>query len=84
MAQTKRKRRTKHRGTAAGTGHRRAAGPAKPPSADEVKKQKRTDAQLTRLTSQPTWRRRALRAGLAAVFICIFLLVTTTATSASR
>jgi magnesium-transporting ATPase (P-type) len=76
MAQTKRKRRTKHRGTAAGQVTNRGR-TSKPPSADEVKKQRREQAKVTRLTKKPTWSSAALRSSLAAVFICIFLLVTT-------
>ncbi len=76
MAQTKRKRQTKHRGTAAGQVTNRGR-TSKPPSADTVKKQKREDARLTRLNRKPTWSSAALRSALAAVFICIFLLVTT-------
>ena len=76
MAQTKRKRQTKHRGTAAGQVTQRGR-TSKPPSADAVKKQKREDAKLTRLTRKPTWSSAALRSGLAAFFICIFLLITT-------
>jgi magnesium-transporting ATPase (P-type) len=76
MAQTKRKRRTKHRGTAAGQVTNRGR-TSKPPSADVVKKQKREEAKVSRLMKKPTWSSAALRSLLAAVFICIFLLVTT-------
>jgi magnesium-transporting ATPase (P-type) len=76
MAQTKRKRQTKHRGTAAGQVTQRGR-TSKPPSADQVKKQKREDARVARLTKKPTWTSAAIRSGLAAAFICIFLLVTT-------
>ncbi len=76
MAQTKRKRQTKHRGTAAGQVTNRGR-TSKPPSAAEVKKQKRDEARVTRLTRKPTWGSAALRSSLAALFICIFLLVTT-------
>jgi magnesium-transporting ATPase (P-type) len=76
MAQTKRKRQTKHRGTAAGQVTNRGR-TSKPPSADAVKKRKRADARVTRLTKKPTWSSAALRSSLAAVFICIFLLLTT-------
>ena len=76
MAQTKRKRQTKHRGTAAGQVTNRGR-TSKPPSADTVKKQRKEDARVTRLTRKPTWSSAALRSGLAAIFICIFLLVTT-------
>ena len=76
MAQTKRKRQTKHRGTAAGQVTNRGR-TSKPPSPDEVKKQKRDEARASRLTKKPTWSSAALRSALAALFICIFLLVTT-------
>ena len=76
MAQTKRKRQTKHRGTAAGQVTNRGR-TSKPPSADVVKKQKREEAKMSRLTRKPTWTSAALRSALAALFICIFLLVTT-------
>ena len=76
MAQTKRKRQTKHRGTAAGQVTNRGR-TSKPPSASVVKKQKREEAKVSRLTRKPTWSSAAVRSALAAVFICIFLLVTT-------
>jgi magnesium-transporting ATPase (P-type) len=76
MAQTKRKRQTKHRGTAAGVVTSRGR-TSKPPSADVVKKQKREDARVQRLTKKPTWKSSSLRALLAAAFICIFLLIST-------
>ena len=76
MAQTKRKRRTKHRGTAAGAVTSRGR-TSKPPSADVVKKQKREEARVARLNRKPTWKSSSLRAGLAAAFICVFLLLTT-------
>ena len=76
MAQTKRKRQTKHRGTAAGQVTNRGR-TSKPPSADAVKKQKREEAKVSRLTRKPTWTSAAVRSALAALFICIFLLVTT-------
>jgi magnesium-transporting ATPase (P-type) len=76
MAQTKRKRQTKHRGTAAGQVTQRGR-TSKPPSADQVKKQKREEARATRLTKKPTWTSAAVRSALAAAFICIFLLIST-------
>ena len=47
MAQTKRKRRTKHRGTPAGTIETRGR-TGRPPTADERKKQNRMDARERR------------------------------------
>jgi Flp pilus assembly protein TadB len=75
MAQTKRKRRTKHRGNAAGTVEVRGR-TGRPLSADEKKKQARTDAREARLNKQPTWESATKRAGLASAFIFLFLLVT--------
>jgi Flp pilus assembly protein TadB len=76
MAQAKRKRQTKHRGTAAGTVTSRGR-TSKPPSPDVVKKQKRDDARVARLSRKPTWKSSTLRALLASLFICVFLLLTT-------
>ena len=75
MAQTKRKRRTKHRGNAAGTVEARGR-TGRPPSPEERKKQQRTDARAKRLDKQPTWRSAFNRAALASVFMFLFLLVT--------
>ena len=76
MAQTKRKRRSKHRGNAAGTIEARGR-TGRPLSPEEKKKQLRTDAREKRLNTPPTWRSASLRGALAAVVIFIFLLVTT-------
>jgi len=78
MAQTKRKRRTKHRGTAAGTIEARGR-TGRPPSPAERKKQDkvtREQAQQERLNRPPTWKSSAQRAMLAAGFMFIFLLIT--------
>jgi Flp pilus assembly protein TadB len=72
MAQTKRKRRTKHRGTAAGTIQTRGR-TGRPLSADEKKKQTRMDARAKRLNSPPTWKSAITRAALAAVLMFVFL-----------
>jgi Flp pilus assembly protein TadB len=68
MAQTKRKRRTKHRGTAAGTIEARGR-TGRPPSADEKKKQTRQSARERRLNTPPTWKSALARAGLAAAIM---------------
>jgi Flp pilus assembly protein TadB len=65
MAQTRRKRRTKHRGTAAGTIQTRGR-TGRPPSAEDRKKQTRTDARERRLNTPPTWKGAATRGALAA------------------
>jgi Flp pilus assembly protein TadB len=76
MAQTKRKRRTKHRGTAAGTVTTRGR-TGRPPTADERKKQSKVDARERRLNRPPTWKSSLTRASFAAVIMFIFLAVTT-------
>ena len=75
MAQTKRKRRTKHRGTAAGVVTQRGR-TGRPPTADERKKQTREQARVEKLNKPPTWNSSVKRAGLASGFMFLFLLVT--------
>jgi hypothetical protein len=75
MAQTKKKRRTKHRGTAAGTISNRGR-TGRPPSAAERKKQSREQLREARLNKPPTWEGAIKRATLAAGLMFIFLLVT--------
>jgi hypothetical protein len=75
MAQTKRKRRTKHRGTAAGTIETRGR-TGRPPSPDEKKKQARELQRQARLNQPPTWRGSLNRALLASGLMFILLLVT--------
>jgi hypothetical protein len=75
MAQTRRKRRTKHRGTPAGKIEARGR-TGRPPTPDERKRQSRTDAREARLNKPPTWKSSIIRAGLAAVLVFAFLLVT--------
>ena len=75
MAQTKRKRRTKHRGNAAG-GIEVRGRTGRPPSPEERKKQERERTRNARLDKPPTWRGAVNKALLAAGFMFIFLLVT--------
>ena len=75
MAQTRRKRRTKHRGTPAGTIQARGR-TGRPPTPEERKKQTRTDAREARLNKPPTWKSSIIRALLAAVLVFAFLLLT--------
>ena len=72
MAQTKRKRRTKHRGTPAGTIETRGR-TGRPPTTEERKKQSRMDARERRLNSPPTGKGSVTRAALAAVLMFAFL-----------
>lgn len=75
MAQTKRKRRTKHRGTAAGTIQTRGR-TGRPPTPEERKKQSRTSAREKRLNTPPTWKGSLTRASFAAAIMFLFLLLT--------
>ena len=68
MAQTKRKRRSKHRGNAAGNIEARGR-TGRPPSADERKQADKAAARerrQQRLAQPPTWNRAILRASAAA------------------
>jgi hypothetical protein len=75
MAQTKRKRRTKHRGNAAGTIETRGR-TGRRPTAEERKKQARATTREQRMYKPPTWRSSIQKAGLAAVLILIFVAIT--------
>jgi hypothetical protein len=75
MAQTRRKRRSKHRGTPAGSIEARGR-TGRPLSPEERKKQARMTAREKRLNTPPTWRSSITRAMVAAVIVFVFLLVT--------
>jgi Flp pilus assembly protein TadB len=75
MAQTRRKRRSKHRGTPAGSIEARGR-TGRPPTAEERKQQTRMTARERRLNTPPTWKSAVTRALLAAVLVFAFLLVT--------
>lgn len=75
MAQTKRKRRSKHRGTPAGTIEARGR-TGRPLSPEEKKKQSRTEARERRLNTPPTWKGSIAKAGFAAVVIFAFIAAT--------
>ena len=66
MAQTKKKRRRKHRGTQAGTVEARGR-TGRRPSAGEVKKPTVQDRRAARFETPPTWRGAAIRAAFAAL-----------------
>jgi hypothetical protein len=77
MAQTKRKRRTKHRGNAAGAIESRGRTGRKP-TADERKTQARKTTQERReerLNKPPTWASAAQRAFLATIIFIVALLL---------
>jgi Flp pilus assembly protein TadB len=75
MAQTKRKRRTKHRGTAAGTIETRGR-TGRPATPEEKKKAARMTARERRLNTPPTWKGSLTRATMAAAIMFIFVIIT--------
>jgi hypothetical protein len=75
MAQTKRKRQTKHRGNAAGVVEARGR-TGRPPTAQEKKRSTRESRREERLNRKPTLRGSAQRALLAAGFMFVFLMLT--------
>ena len=70
MAQTKRKRRTKHRGNAAGSIEARGRTGRKP-TAEELKAAGRTDARARRQAKPPSWNSAALKALAMAVILFV-------------
>jgi hypothetical protein len=74
MAQTKRKRRTKHRGTAAGTIEARGRTGRKPTAAEQ-RKAAGGSAREERRYAEPTWGGAAVRAGLAALMLFVLFQV---------
>jgi hypothetical protein len=73
MAQTKRKRRSKHRGTAAGNIEARGR-TSRPPTPEERKKAARA-ARMDRYSKPPTWRSAANRALVATLlFVGVVVL----------
>ena len=68
MAQTKRKRRTKHRGNAAGSIEARGRTGRKP-TEQEGRKAATRDSREERRFAEPTWSGAAMRAGFAAIML---------------
>jgi len=73
MAQTKRRRQTKHRGNAAG-GIVSRGRTGRPPSAEEKKRNERDQRREDRLLRKPTWKSAGTRAALAGTFMFVVLL----------
>lgn len=71
MAQTKRKRRTKHRGTAAGTVVARGRTGRKP-TAEEQRKATAAQRRQDRMLRPPSWNAAILRAVIAALLLFAF------------
>jgi hypothetical protein len=74
MAQTKRKRRSKHRGNAAGTVEARGRTGRKPTAAEQRKSESR-GAREERRFIEPSWGSAATRAGLASVMLFVLYQV---------
>jgi hypothetical protein len=77
MAQTKRKRKTKHRGNAAGMieSRGRTGRPLTPEEKTADAKAKARAARVDRLNSPPTWRGAMNRAAIATVIFIVALLL---------
>jgi Flp pilus assembly protein TadB len=77
MAQTRRKRRTKHRGNAAGIVEQRGR-TSRPPS-PEVRKQQRKDQARTerqnRYAKPPSWQRAAMRSLVTTALFVVFVIL---------
>lgn len=73
MAQTKKKRRSKHRGTAAGTIERagRTGKPQTRADAKQIARQRRAE----RLDKPPEWKSTINRAGIAALVFAVLVVV---------
>jgi hypothetical protein len=74
MAQTKRKRRSKHRGNAAGTVEARGRTGRKP-TAEEQRKKGGANGREERRFVEPTWASAATRAGLASLMLFVLFQV---------
>ncbi len=74
MAQTKRKRKRKHRGTPAGTIERQARSSSKRPQTKDEKKKQNRERRVERMQRAPTWRSSAIRAAIAALLFGVFVI----------
>ena len=75
MAQTKRKRTTKHRGNAAG-GIEARGRTGRPPSPEEKKRADREASREARLNRKPAWKSSLTRSALIGLVMLVFLLIT--------
>ena len=73
MAQTKRKRRTKHRGNAAGVVETRGRTGRKPMPSE--RKQTPAEKRAARFDKPPTWQGAVTRAGITSAILLIVLLL---------
>jgi hypothetical protein len=72
MAQTKRKRRSKHRGNAAGQVEARGRTGRRPTEEESRKAAGRQSAREARMSKPPSWRSAFLKAGLMAGLLFVF------------
>lgn len=75
MAQTKRKRRTKHRGNAAGTVETRGRTGRKPEAPDPKRAGSRAAGRETRLDRPPTWQNAFMRGAIASGLLFILFQI---------
>ncbi|MDX6722075.1 MAG: hypothetical protein QOD73_479, partial [Solirubrobacteraceae bacterium] len=75
MAQTKRKRRSKHRGNAAGTIEARGRTGRKATAEEQKKKPTGREARQARLAQPPSWNRATLRAAAASGLLFVLTQV---------
>jgi hypothetical protein len=71
MAQTKRKRRTKHRGNAAGVVETRGR-TGRRPTEEELRSSSRQSARERRMSKPPTWNGALLKSALMAALLFVF------------
>jgi hypothetical protein len=84
MAQTKRKRQTKHRGNAAGVVESRGRTGRKPTAAEKKGDMQKAKAQaVDRRDRPPTWRAAFIKGMLAAVVLLLFSLIALKSKSSS-
>ena len=74
MAQTRKKRRRKHRGTQAGTVEARGR-TGRRPTGGEVKRATAQERRAQRFENPPTWRGAAIRAALAAIAFALLAVL---------
>ena len=74
MAQTKRKRRTKHRGNAAGIVEQRGR-TSRPLTPEERKAERSAQRRQARTPKPPSWQRAAMRSGVTTALFVAFVII---------
>jgi hypothetical protein len=75
MAQTRKRRRTKHRGNAAGMVESRGRTGRRPSDSEKKSPQNAADRRRNRMEQPPTWRSAFNRAGIATVIFAVLVLL---------